>query len=216
MPDPQTSSLNLSIPLDEIRYNEQGLVPAIAQDYLDATVLMMAWMNRESLEKTLETGEAWYWSRSRQNLWHKGATSGHFQKVHSVRYDCDSDALLLTIEQVGDIACHTGERSCFHQVDGGKNPPSADMLSEVYKVIKDRAANPVSDSYTCKLLAGGDNKILKKIGEEAAEVVMACKDDEGEAIASEVADLFYHTLVALAYHQVDLREVYKKLQQRRR
>ncbi len=216
MSSSQPVSLNQAIPLDRIRYNEQGLVPAIAQDYLDGTVLMMAWMNRESLQKTLETGETWYWSRSRQELWHKGATSGHIQKVRSIRYDCDSDALLVTVEQIGDIACHTGERSCFHQVDSTKDAPPADTLSELFKVISDRAGNPVEGSYTCKLLAGGDNKILKKIGEEAAEVVMACKDDDAEAIASEVADLFYHILVALAYHEVDLRDVYRKLEQRRR
>ena len=208
-------SLSQAVPLDKIRYNEQGLVPAIAQDYLDGTVLMMAWMNRESLAKTLATGETWYWSRSRQELWHKGATSGHFQKVRDIRYDCDSDALLISIEQIGDIACHKGERSCFHQVEHSKNSPPADTLSEVFKVIRDRVSHPIADSYTCKLLAGGDNKILKKIGEESAEVVMACKDDDPEAIASEVADLFYHTLVALAHHQVDLRDVYRQLDQRR-
>ena len=203
------------IPLAKIRYNERGLVPAIAQDYLDGTVLMMAWMNQESLQKTLDTGEAWYWSRSRQELWHKGATSGHIQKVRSLRYDCDSDALLLTIEQVGDIACHTGERSCFHQIDETKKAPPADTLSEVYRVIRDRQENPNDTSYTCQLFAAGDNKILKKIGEETAEVVMACKDDEPEAIASEVADLLYHTLVALAHHNVDIRDVYRQLQSRR-
>jgi phosphoribosyl-ATP pyrophosphohydrolase/phosphoribosyl-AMP cyclohydrolase len=212
----ETTSLSQAIPIQQIRYNEQGLVPAIAQDYLDGTVLMMAWMNSESLQKTLETGETWYWSRSRQELWHKGATSGHIQKVKSIRYDCDSDALLISIEQVGDIACHTGERSCFHQVDTTKSAPPADTLSEVFRVICDRRDHPVEESYTCKLLAGGDNKILKKIGEEAAEVVMACKDNDSNAIASEVADLFYHTLVALAAHQVDLRDVYRQLQQRRR
>lgn len=209
------SALMNAVPLDQIRYNDQGLVPAIAQDYLDGTVLMMAWMNAQSLNKTLETGEAWYWSRSRQELWHKGATSGHFQKVHSIRYDCDSDALLMTIEQIGDIACHTGERSCFHQINGLKQSPSADMLSQVYRVVSERRENPKPESYTCKLFEGGDNKILKKIGEESAEVVMACKDNDPEAIASEVADLFYHTLVALAYHHVDLRDVYRKLQERR-
>lgn len=208
-------SLKQAIPLDKIRYNEQGLVPAIAQDHLDGTVLMMAWMNPESLQKTLETAQAWYWSRSRQELWHKGATSGHFQKVKSIRYDCDSDALLLTIEQVGDVACHTGERSCFHQVKEAKSAPPADTLTEVFKVIKERRENPTEESYTCKLFAGGDNKILKKIGEESAEVVMACKDDDSNAIASEAADLLYHTLVALAYHDVDLRDVYRQLDSRR-
>ncbi|AFZ35915.1 phosphoribosyl-AMP cyclohydrolase [Stanieria cyanosphaera PCC 7437] len=212
----ETKSFSQAIPIEKIRYNEQGLVPAIAQDYLDGTVLMMAWMNAESLQKTLETGETWYWSRSRHELWHKGATSEHIQKVKSIRYDCDSDALLISIEQVGDIACHTGERSCFHQVDTTKSAPPADTLSEVFRVICDRRDHPLEESYTCKLLAGGDNKILKKIGEEAAEVVMACKDHDSNAIASEVADLFYHTLVALAAHQVDLRDVYRQLQQRRR
>ncbi|MGV2827495.1 bifunctional phosphoribosyl-AMP cyclohydrolase/phosphoribosyl-ATP diphosphatase HisIE [Myxosarcina sp. GI1(2024)] len=209
-------SFQSSIPLELIRFDARGLVPAIAQDYLDGTVLMMAWMNRESLQKTIETGETWYWSRSRQELWHKGATSGHIQKVRSLRYDCDGDTLLITVEQIGDLACHTGERSCFHRIDSTKAAPPADTLSEIYRTISDRAANPLPSSYTCKLFAGGDNKILKKIGEESAEVVMACKDDKPEAIASEVADLFYHVLVALAYHQVDLREVYRQLQARRK
>ena len=205
-----------AVPVDEIRYNEQGLVPAIVQDYLDGTVLMMAWMNRESLQKTLETGNTWFWSRSRQAYWHKGETSGHLQKVQAIRYDCDSDALLVTVEQIGDVACHTGERSCFHQVEGQKVAPPADTLSQVFAVICDRKANPDPNSYTCKLLEGGDNKILKKIGEETAEVVMAFKDDEPDAIAGEVADLLYHTLVALAHHDVDLKAVYRKLQERRR
>ncbi|MEB3230768.1 MAG: bifunctional phosphoribosyl-AMP cyclohydrolase/phosphoribosyl-ATP diphosphatase HisIE [Leptolyngbyaceae bacterium] len=212
----QLPSLKSAIDPETIRYNDQGLVPAIAQDYLDGTVLMMAWMNQVALTKTLETAEAWYWSRSRSQLWHKGDTSGHFQKVKAIRYDCDSDTILLTIEQIGDIACHTGERSCFHQVDGQIQPPPADTLSQIFQVICDRRDRPSPDSYTCKLLAGGDNKILKKIGEESAEVVMACKDNEPDEIAGEVADLLYHTLVALAHHQVDIRDVYRKLQQRRR
>jgi phosphoribosyl-AMP cyclohydrolase / phosphoribosyl-ATP pyrophosphohydrolase len=206
----------LPIPVDRIQYDDRGLVPAIIQDYLDGTVLMMAWMSKESLEKTMETGETWFWSRSRQQLWHKGKTSGHIQKVRSLRYDCDSDALLIGVEQIGDIACHTGERSCFHQVDSSIVPPPADTLSELFATICDRRERPQETSYTCKLFAGGDNKILKKIGEEAAEVVMACKDDDPDAIASEVADLMYHTLVAIAHHQVDLRSVYQKLQERKR
>jgi len=204
-----------AVPLDQVKFNHQGLVPAIAQDYLDGTVLMMAWMNQESLRKTLTTGDVWYWSRSRSQLWHKGETSGHLQKLKAIRYDCDSDTLLLTIEQIGDIACHTGERSCFHQVEGSVEAPPADTLTQVFRVVCDRRDHPSPDSYTCKLLEGGDNKILKKIGEESAEVVMACKDDDKEAIAGEAADLLYHTLVALAHHNVDLRNVYQKLQERR-
>ncbi|HEY9888750.1 MAG TPA: bifunctional phosphoribosyl-AMP cyclohydrolase/phosphoribosyl-ATP diphosphatase HisIE [Candidatus Obscuribacterales bacterium] len=205
-----------AVPLEAIRYNDQGLVPAIVQDYLDGTVLMLAWMNATSLQKTLETGETWFWSRSRQELWHKGASSGHRQKVQTLRYDCDSDALLVTVEQVGDVACHTGERSCFHQLEGQVAAPLADTLSQVYAVIRDRQQHPQAGSYTSSLFAGGDNKILKKIGEEGAEVVMACKDDDPAAIAGEVADLFYHTLVALAHHDVDIKAVYQKLQERRR
>ncbi len=209
-------NLHFAVPVERIRYDDRGLVPAIVQDCLDGTVLMMAWMNQESLQKTLDSGETWFWSRSRAELWHKGATSGHIQKVKSIRYDCDSDALLIGVEQLGDIACHTGERSCFHQVDAKVVSPPADMLSQVFEVICDRRDHPSESSYTSKLLAGGDNKILKKIGEESAEVVMACKDDDADAIAGEVADLFYHALVALAHHQVDLKAVYRKLQERRR
>ena len=172
------SSLLSAIPLDAIAYNPQGLVPAIAQDYLDATVLMMAWMNRESLEKTLTTGEAWYWSRSRQELWHKGATSGHIQKVRQIRYDCDSDAILLTIEQIGDIACHTGERSCFHQVNWQKSPPAADTLSELFKVICDRRDDPHPESYTCKLLAGGDNSTMLRM---SSLFLRTLRDDPADA-----------------------------------
>lgn len=212
----QGTAFTRAIPIEKICYNEQGLVPAIIQDYLDGTVLMMAWMSRESLGKTLETGQTWFWSRSRGELWHKGASSGHFQNVRSLRYDCDSDALLIGVEQLGDVACHTGERSCFHQIDSSITPPPADTLSQVFAVIRDRRNNPTEESYTCRLFAGGDNKILKKIGEESAEVVMACKDDDKEAIASEAADLFYHTLVALAQHDVDVKDVYLKLQERRR
>ena len=211
----EPTPLSSAIPIDQIRYDERGLVAAIVQDYLDGTVLMMAWMNRESLSKTLETRRTWFWSRSRGELWPKGATSGHVQNVKSIRYDCDSDALLITVEQIGDIACHTGERSCFHRVDGHKEAPLGDTLSQVFEVICSRRDNPTESSYTRKLFEGGDNKILKKIGEESAEVVMACKDDDKDAIAGEVADLFYHTLVALAHHQVDLKAVYRQLQQRR-
>jgi phosphoribosyl-AMP cyclohydrolase / phosphoribosyl-ATP pyrophosphohydrolase len=212
----KSNLLHHAVPIERIKYDERGLVPAIVQDYLDGTVLMMAWMNAESLQKTLDTGETWFWSRSRQEFWHKGATSGHLQHVKDIRYDCDSDALLVTVEQVGDIACHTGERSCFHQIAGTKTAPPTDTLSDLYQTICDRRDNPREGSYTQTLFAGGDNKILKKIGEEAAEVVMACKDDDPDQIAGEVADLFYHALVAIAHHRVSIRDVYRKLQSRRK
>lgn len=207
-----------SVPVEAIRFNDQDLVPAIIQDYLDGTVLMMAWMNAESLMKTLETGRTWFWSRSRHELWPKGATSGHVQHVQWMRYDCDSDALLIGVEQVGDIACHTGERSCFHRLGAEVNPPSdtpGDTLTQVFHTILSRRDQPQSGSYTNQLLKGGTNKILKKVGEETAEFIMACKDDDPQGIASEAADVIYHLLVALAYQGVNLRQVYQVLAERR-
>lgn len=208
--------------LDQLRFNDAGLIPAIAQDWLDGAVLMVAWMNRNSLELTLSSGEAHYWSRSRQELWHKGATSGHTQTVRQIRYDCDADVILLTIEQRGDVACHTGARSCFfedgdHRSEGGPLalPPPADACTELMRVIEDRRENPEEGSYTNKLLDGGDNRILKKIGEESAEFVMACKDDNPEEIAGEAADILFHMQVALAHHGVSWRQVQEVLAARR-
>ncbi len=208
--------------IDQLSFNEAGLIPAVAQDWLDGAVLMVAWMNRDSIEHTLNSGEVHYWSRSRQELWHKGATSGHTQAVRSIRYDCDADVLLLTIEQTGDVACHTGARSCFfedgnHRTDGGTNalPPPADACSELFRVIEQRRDQPEQNSYTNRLLAGGDNAILKKIGEESTEFVMACKDDASAEIAGEAADLIFHLQVALAHHRVSWREVQEVLAQRR-
>ena len=208
--------------MDQLRFTEAGLIPAVAQDWLDGAVLMVAWMNRESILKTLHSGEVHYWSRSRAELWHKGATSGHTQILREIRYDCDADVLLLSIEQTGDIACHTGARSCFYETgdvasEGGVDalPPPADACTELYPVIWGRRNNPEIGSYTNKLLNGGDNSILKKIGEEAAEFVMACKDDSAEEIAGEAADLIFHMQVALAHHGVSWRQVLEVLAARR-
>lgn len=207
--------------LGQLRFNDAGLIPAIAQDWLDGAVLMVAWMNREALERSLASGEVHYWSRSRAELWHKGASSGHFQKLRGLRYDCDADVLLLTIEQVGDVACHTGARSCFFGENPGAAggpealPPPADACSELSRVIEDRRANPEPGSYTNRLLEGGDNRILKKIGEECAEFVMACKDDNPAEIAGEAADIVFHLQVALAHHGVPWRHVQEVLAERR-
>ena len=208
--------------IDQLRFNEAELIPAIAQDWLDGAVLMVAWMNRDSIQQTLRSGEAHYWSRSRQELWHKGSTSGHTQLVRAIRYDCDADVLLLTIEQSGDIACHTGARSCFYEQDdertvGGPQalPPPADACTELFRVIEGRRDTPEEGSYTNKLLEGGDNKILKKIGEESAEFVMACKDDDPAEIAGEAADILFHMQVALAHHGVSWRQVQEVLAARR-
>ena len=206
----------------QLRFNEAGLIPAVAQDWLDGAVLMVAWMNAEAIERTLATGEVHYWSRSRQELWHKGATSGQLQKLRGLRYDCDADVLLLTIEQAGAGACHTGARSCFYEEGpkpsaGGPSalPPPADVCTELARVIEGRRDTPEPGSYTNKLLAGGDNAILKKIGEESAEFVMACKDDNAAEIAGEAADIVFHMQVALAHHGVSWRQVQEVLAQRR-
>ena len=216
--------------MEGLRWNEAGLIPAVAQDWLDGAVLMVAWMNRQALEATLSSGEVHYWSRSRQELWHKGATSGHLQRLRGLRYDCDADVLLLTVEQQGDVACHTGARSCFYSETGGADgvesnepclggpaalPPPADVCTELARVIEGRRDRPEPGSYTNRLLEGGDNRILKKIGEESAEFVMACKDDIAAEIAGEAADLLFHLQVALAHHGVPWRQVQEVLAQRR-
>ena len=206
----------------ELRFNEAGLIPAVAQDWLDGAVLMVAWMNAEALARSLESGEVHYWSRSRQELWHKGATSGHIQRLRGLRYDCDADVLLLSVEQTGEVACHTGARSCFYEQGASRTaggpqalPPPADVCTELMRVIEARRQLPEPGSYTNRLLEGGDNRILKKIGEEAAEFVMACKDDDPAAIAGEAADLVFHLQVALAHHGVSWRQVQEVLAARR-
>ena len=209
--------------IKQLKFDENGLIPAIAQDWLDGTILMMAWMNQESLIKTIEIGEVHYWSRSRDEIWHKGSTSGHFQKLKSLRFDCDSDTILLSIEQIGDIACHKGERSCFYKLanesnsieETNKTEPPQDACSEVFKVIKNRFTNPEEGSYTNKLLEAGDNLILKKIGEESAEFIMACKDDIPSSISNEAADIIFHLQVALVKHGVQWKEVLEILKERR-
>jgi phosphoribosyl-AMP cyclohydrolase / phosphoribosyl-ATP pyrophosphohydrolase len=217
-PDPAFST---SLPAS-LRFNEAGLIPAVAQDWLDGAVLMVAWMNREAIACTLASGEVHYWSRSRQELWHKGATSGHIQTLKGLRYDCDADVLLLTVEQRGDVACHTGARSCFYDdgpvsTSGGASAPQppADVCTELMRVIEGRRDRPEPGSYTNKLLEGGDNRILKKIGEESAEFVMACKDANAAEIAGEAADIVFHLQVALAHHGVSWRQVQEVLAQRR-
>jgi len=192
-------SLSQLIPIDKIRYNEQGLIPAIIQDGLEGRVLTLVWMSSDSLQKTWEDQRVYNCQGSVVEL-------GSHLLITGLRYDPVSQSLLILVECESIAEQQNGE---FAQV------PS-NLLSEVFEVICDRRDHPKEDSYTCKLLAGGDNKILKKIGEESAEVVMACKDNDTEAIASEVADLFYHTLVAIAYHRADLRQVYRKLAERRR
>ena len=203
---------------DNLHFDQNGLIPAIAQDWIDGTILMMAWMNKESITKTLESGEVHYWSRSRKKLWHKGETSGHFQKLKGIRADCDLDTILLSVNQIGSIACHTGKRSCFFkdlETNQDVLSPPSDACSELFKVIENRKRNPEEGSYTNILLKEGDNKILKKIGEETAEFIMACKDENPLSIANEAGDLLFHLQVALAHQNVSWEEVLKVLVKRR-
>ncbi|QGP91281.1 Histidine biosynthesis bifunctional protein HisIE [Neomoorella glycerini] len=251
--------MSVTIP-EEIRFNADGLIPAIIQDVGSGQVLMLAYMNREALARTLATGETWFYSRSRRELWHKGATSGHRQYIVNASYDCDADALLFQVRQVG-VACHEGEFSCFHhplalqvsapRVTGGKMPATRDagqaaqnvpgqegsgklgqhqagarpsagsaaadhpagagpvtadlgtVLAEVFRVIKERQATRPEGSYTSYLFNNGQDKILKKIGEEASETIIASKNDSWRELLYELADLYYHTLVLLAYHDLE-------------
>lgn len=200
--------------LEDIKFGPDGLVPAIAQDAESLEVLMLAWMDREALEKTVKGPYATYYSRSRKELWVKGATSGNLQEVVSVRYDCDADAMLVKVRQKG-VACHTGARSCFFNAVKGGDVADASILGELFAVIEDRKANPREGSYTNKLLTGGLDRILKKVGEEAGEVIIAGKNEDPDEIAYEAADLIYHLFVLLAQQGMTPGDVYAKLRERR-
>lgn len=201
----------------DIRFDEKGLVPAIVQDAQSKEVLTLAYMNKESLEKTLETGETWFYSRSRQELWHKGATSGNVQRVVDIRYDCDADALLVLVEPAGP-ACHTGSYSCFSRsLDGAARTPAADrfaILNELEQIIAKRDAERPEGSYTTYLFEKGVDKILKKVGEEAAEVIIAAKNQNHEELKWEAADLLYHLLVLLREQKLPLDAVLETLAER--
>lgn len=210
-----------------IKFDEKGLVPAVVQEE-NGQVLMLAYMNEQSLQKTIETGYTCFYSRSRQELWEKGATSGNRQQVKEISYDCDGDTLLVRVHQIG-VACHTGTYSCFSgrqlgerkkQVMLVENDAAADklpakILNELYAVIQERKLNPVEGSYTNYLFDKGQDKILKKIGEEATETVIASKNNDKEEILYEMGDLWYHCLVLLAYHNISPDELFGELMNRR-
>ena len=203
--------------IPELTYNKDGLIPVIVQDYKTNEVLMMAYSNEEAVRLMFETGYTHFWSRSRQKLWKKGEESGHVQKIKSIQADCDSDTLLVRVEQAGGIACHTGNPSCFHKLVYGSTDGTAAILPELIRTIEDRKENPCDESYTCKLF-NNETKMCKKIVEEAAEVVLAIKDRENDPdqtdLAGEVADLLYHTLVAVVKEDLDLGKVYSELSER--
>ncbi|MGE5632301.1 MAG: bifunctional phosphoribosyl-AMP cyclohydrolase/phosphoribosyl-ATP diphosphatase HisIE [Caulobacteraceae bacterium] len=204
--------------MNEIKFDEKGLVPAVVQECRTGKVLMVAYMNRESLERTIDTGRSWFYSRSRQELWQKGETSGNIQAVKEIFYDCDGDCLLLKVEQAGN-PCHTGNSSCFYRKlqIGEENKETVsigEMLEKLYLKIMDRRENPVPDSYTCYLFEKGLDKILKKVGEESTEVVIAAKNESKEEVVYEASDLFYHLTVLLSYMGIGFDDIAAELQGR--
>jgi phosphoribosyl-AMP cyclohydrolase / phosphoribosyl-ATP pyrophosphohydrolase len=213
-----------------LRFNpETGLIPAVIQDYQSKSVLMVAYMNRESLQKTLETGTTWFWSRSRNELWNKGATSGHIQEVVSIQYDCDADTLLVQVKQSG-VACHEGTYQCFTRTlypvpnasehrksdsDGNGNTQSPySILNELVEIIAQRHAERPEGAYTTYLFEKGLDKILKKVGEETTEVVIAAKNQDLSELRYEVSDLIYHLLVLLRQAGLPFSDVLAELQRR--
>ncbi|CAN5172487.1 bifunctional phosphoribosyl-AMP cyclohydrolase/phosphoribosyl-ATP diphosphatase HisIE [soil metagenome] len=240
--------------LDTINWNADGLMPVLAQQAGSGDILMVAWMNREALQLTVERGEAVYWSRSRQKLWHKGEESGHFQKVREIRVDCDEDVLLLTVEQIGDIACHTGRHSCFYRrlersdASGrlewiehaeapthAHEPPRADLdealLARLADTLDSRRHGDPDSSYVARLHSRGADAVLKKIAEEAGEVLMAAKDlgaagraspadaegaceSAAAALVGETADLWFHSLVMPSFYDLRPEQVLAELARR--
>ena len=198
---------------EKVKYDERGLIAAIAQDCESGEVLMQAYMNEEALRETLRTGYAHYYSRSRKTLWKKGETSGHVQKVISAAFDCDRDCLLLQIEQTG-AACHTGNRSCFFQTKIAGERAGAVFLGELARVVKDRKEHPAEGSYTSYLFEKGIDKIAKKTGEEAVAVVIAAKNADREELVGECADLLYHLTVLMEEKGISLSDVCTELKKR--
>ncbi|HEU5131594.1 MAG TPA: bifunctional phosphoribosyl-AMP cyclohydrolase/phosphoribosyl-ATP diphosphatase HisIE [Pyrinomonadaceae bacterium] len=201
------------INVDDIRFDERGLIPAIVQDAATREVLTLAYMNRESLERTIETKQTWFWSRSRNELWHKGETSGNTQDVVSLALDCDQDAIIVLVNPAGP-ACHTGAVSCFDT--GAQSQTLGSLLDQLYKLIESRERQRPSGSYTTYLFEEGLDKILKKVGEESAETIIAAKNDDDARVAAETADLLYHLLVLLVARGVSLTDVANELAQRRK
>ncbi|WZL71606.1 bifunctional phosphoribosyl-AMP cyclohydrolase/phosphoribosyl-ATP diphosphatase HisIE [Clostridiaceae bacterium 35-E11] len=193
----------------KMNFDEKSLVPAIIQDFNSKKVLMLAYMNRESLEKTIETKRTWFYSRSREKLWNKGETSGNYQIVKRISYDCDKDALLVEVTPMGN-ACHTGEESCFFSKlfeEEQQEDNNMDILYKLYERIIDRKENPVEESYTNYLFEKGIDKILKKVGEETSEVIIAAKNADKREIIYEVSDLIYHLSILLVEEDITLEDI---------
>ncbi len=219
--------MKVEVDISAVKFDERGLVPAIVQEE-SGQVLMLAYMNEESLKKTIETGYTHFYSRSRKKLWKKGETSGNVQQVTEISHDCDGDTLLVKVHQTG-VACHTGSYSCFAGrrmfgatgkdvalvEDEPQNMPM-NILAELYEVIKDRQLRPVEGSYTNYLFEKGQDKILKKVGEEAVETILASKNQVRADILYEMGDLWYHCLVLLAFHNIRPEDLFGELMNRRK
>ena len=213
----------MKIAMEQLKLDERGLIPVIVQDARTRQVLMLAYMNAESLKKTVETNETWFWSRSRCSLWHKGETSGNTQRVVDVLIDCDSDALTVLVVPDGP-ACHTGAYSCFHNevqdvrwlAKGALEEPEnlGDVLSDLYELVESRKRERPEDSYTTYLFDQGLDKILKKVGEESAETIIAAKNEDRSALVKESSDLLYHLIVLLVERGLSLGELSDELQRR--
>ncbi len=200
--------------IDEINFDQRGLIPAVVQNIEDNRVLMLAYMNRESLELTLKTGVTHFWSRSRKKLWQKGESSGNTQQVEEISLDCDGDTLLVRVKQRG-VACHTGSYSCFfrflQEAEENEKEASFKIIKKLHTLLKDRQKNPVEDSYTCQLLQEGRSKILKKVGEESIEVLLAAGEGSKEETIMELADLSYHLLVLLVQMGLEPEDIMQEL-----
>lgn len=226
--------------LDGLRFDERGLLPAVVQDRKSGLVLMLAWVNKEAVAETLESGRTVFWSRSRACLWRKGETSGNYQTVQEILYDCDADSLVIRVDPAGP-ACHTGHRSCFYrsvrfrsregeapraaepaeghgadEAAGAGRAGAGDVLGGVYDTVLKRKETLPPGSYVASLMKGGQDRILKKVAEEAGEVMLASKNGSREEIVYEMADLWFHSLVTLAFHDIPPSEVLNELERRRK
>ncbi len=209
-------STNLNINLDKLKFDEKGLIPVITQSYYTGKVLMQAYANKEAIEKTLETGYATYFSRSRNSLWVKGETSGNKQRVVDIKVDCDEDSIIYLVKDYG-VACHTGNESCFYRdikLEENTKPPAFEIFHSLYEKIKQRKEELPENSYVSSLFKKGSDKIIQKVGEEAVETVIALKNKDKNEIVYETSDLIFHLLVALVDAGVKIEDIQEELLRR--
>lgn len=200
--------------MKDLNYDENGLIPVLVQDRNTNEILMVAWANKEAVDLMETTGYTHFWSRSRKKLWKKGEESGHVQKIVSIQTDCDSDTLLVRVDQTG-VACHLNKPSCFDDVLYGTVDGTMAVIPELARVIKDRKNNPSDESYTCKLM-NNQTQMCKKVVEEAAEFVLSVKDGDADSASKELADLIYHIMVVVEAEELPIEKTFEELSERRR